>query len=80
MFFITAVFVLRDLLRNYNSEVPIQFGHRFKYLGVGHLWFEFIFVTIFLGIHGRGVRICPFKGGNIKRSTYKKDIFLLKMH
>ena len=34
---ITAVFVLRDLLRNYNSEVPIQFGHRFKYMGVGHL-------------------------------------------
>jgi len=24
---------LKDLLRNYNSEVPIQFGHRFKYLG-----------------------------------------------
>ena len=38
---------LKDLLRNYNSEVPIQFGHRFKYLGVRHLRFEFIFVTIF---------------------------------
>ena len=31
---------LKDLLRNYNSEVPIQFGHRFKYLGVGHLMFS----------------------------------------
>ena len=37
---------LKDLLRNYNSEVPIQFGHRFKYLGVGHPRFEFTFVTM----------------------------------
>ena len=29
---------LKDLLRNYNSEKPIQFGHRFKFMGVGHLW------------------------------------------
>ena len=28
---------LKALLRNYNSEVPLQFGHRFKYLGVGIL-------------------------------------------
>ena len=31
----------RDLLRNYNSKMPIHFGHRFKYLGVGHVtWAE----------------------------------------
>ena len=28
---------LKDLLRNYNSKVPIQFGHRFKHAGVGQL-------------------------------------------
>ena len=36
---------LKDLLRNYNSKVPIQFGHRFKYLGVGHHRFELTSVT-----------------------------------
>ena len=66
---------LKDLLRNYNSEKPIQFGHRFKFMGVGHLWSEFIFVTIFPGIHGWGVRICPFKGDRILRSQ-KKHLYI----
>ena len=45
---------LKALLRNYNSEEPLQFGHRFKYLGVGHLRFEFIFVIIFQGYMAGG--------------------------
>ena len=43
--FLTALSVARDLLRNYNSETPIHFGHRFKYLGVGH--HRFYFTKIF---------------------------------
>ena len=39
--FLTALSVARDLLRNYNSETPIHFGHRFKYLGVRHHRFDF---------------------------------------
>ena len=48
---------LKDLLKNHNSGVPIQFGHRFKHAGVGQWLKPFSNVP---GIHGRGIRICHF--------------------
>ena len=48
---------LKDLLKNHNSGVPIQFGHRFKHAGVGQWLKPFSNIP---GIHGRGIRICPF--------------------
>ena len=69
---------LRNLLKDYDTNDPISFGHNFKYLGVSTPFFLCYLKSFSSGLFLWWCRLCSFKRVTEKIRHHRTQLFTLQ--